>query len=90
MQPTGILITAMTVATALAAGARFDELTYGVCQAICTRQALTCYDDAGVTVGSKNAYGSAANVTACNVTLDTCGLVCAMVASGGCDSSECC
>lgn len=88
MQPTKLLTTAVSLATALAAGGKFDELTYGVCQAICTKQALACHDDAGVAVGSKNTYGSAVNVTACNVALDTCARVCALVASGGCDASE--
>lgn len=94
MHPTTIILltTTASLTTALAGGARFDELTYGVCQSICTRQALTCYDGAGVAVGSKNTYGpgSAANVTACNMALDTCARACVLVASGWCDAGKFC
>ncbi|POS77299.1 hypothetical protein DHEL01_v204301 [Diaporthe helianthi] len=86
MQPTKILITAMSLGTALAAS-KFDEVAYGVCQAICTRQALTCYDKAGVTFGSKHQLGTEFNITTCNVALDTCVRICIFVANGACDLS---
>lgn len=76
MQPTKIIISALALATAAAAG----PVAYGTCQAGCAAVVVACYAGAGFTFGT--VFGAAApmSIAACNSAFGYCQAKCALVA----------
>lgn len=76
MQPNKIIISALSLATAAAAG----PIAYGTCQVGCAAVVSACYSAAGFTVGTVFAATAPAPIIACNSAFGTCQAGCAWVA----------
>lgn len=88
MQPTTIIITAMSLATAFAVD-NCNEVEYGNCHAKCVGKALACYADAGKAPGSSERLSvTPAVIPVCNSAFDACQAICVWLAEYGCDMDE--
>lgn len=75
MQPTRIIIAALSLATAVTAG----PVAYGICQAGCAAVVVACYSGAGFTFGTVFAATAPAAIVACNSAFGYCQAQCALV-----------
>lgn len=76
MQPTKIIIPAMSLVTAVAAG----PIAYGTCQAGCASVVVACYAGAGFTFGTVLGLAAPASIAGCNSAFGFCQAKCAVVA----------
>lgn len=75
MQPAKIIITVLSMATAVAAG----PIAYAACQAGCAAVVTACYSGAGFAFGTVLAASAPAAVVSCNSAFGYCQAQCALV-----------
>lgn len=76
MQPIKIIITALSLATAVVAG----PIAYGTCQTGCAAVVVACYTAAGFTFGTVFGAAAPTTIAGCNAAFGFCQAKCALVA----------